>query len=409
MPLVLRYFFPFIDFSSSEWSSLARTLRWLTLIWAIFGLVVMFSASYPVAEIEAGDGFYFFKRQLVWLFVGLVLFNKIVHTSLRTLLGYAPWFLFVFLFGISLTLVPGLGTSINGATRWIALGPVALQPSEQIKPFLILQSACIFSQWFRLSWQDRLSWLGVFGMVIAMVLLQPNLSTASLCGMLIWLIALAAGLPYVQLLATAVMGLGVAAFSVSQNSYQWKRITSFLDPWEDSKEHGYQLVQSLMAIGSGGTWGTGFGLSHQKLLYLPIQHTDFIFAVFAEEFGLVGGICLLLFLAAYATLGLMVALQATRSVYKLVAIGAIVLLIGQSLINIGVATGALPTTGLPLPLFSYGGNSMLSSLITAGLLVRVARESHRAEVVSLPGAEESESFELSETAELLPFPSGNPR
>ncbi|MGA1284161.1 MAG: FtsW/RodA/SpoVE family cell cycle protein [Prochlorothrix sp.] len=399
MTLVLRYFFPFIDFSSSEWSSLARTLRWLTLLWAIVGLVVMFSASYPVAEMEAGDGFYYFKRQLIWLFIGLVLFNKIVHTPLRSILGAAPWFLFTFLFFIGLTLVPGLGTSINGATRWIFIGPIPFQPSELIKPFLILQGACIFSQWSRLNWNNRLIWLGIFGSVVAMILLQPNLSTAALCGMLLWLIALSAGLPYSQLLGTALGGLVVGIFSISQNEYQWLRISSFLDPWADARGDGYQLVQSLMAIGSGGIWGSGFGLSHQKLFYLPIQHTDFIFAVFAEEFGLIGGVCLLLFLAIYATLGLVVASQATRNVYKLVAIGTIVLLIGQSLLNIGVATGALPTTGLPLPLFSYGGNSMLSSLITAGLLVRVARESHQAEVVSLPRSQASDP---------IPFPSQRP-
>jgi len=380
----LRYFFPFVDFSSGQWSTSARILRWLTVVWAIVGLAVMFSASYPVAEAEFGDGLYYFKRQLVWLFVGLVLFNWIVHTPLRSTIGASPWLLFGFLFCIALTLVPGLGTSINGATRWIYIGPVPFQPSELIKPFLILQGACIFGQWSRLTWRTRFTWLGIFGLVVAMILLQPNLSTASLCGMLLWIIALAAGLPYSQLLGTALGGFLVAVVSISHNEYQWLRITSFLDPWAVAQEDGYQLVQSLMAIGSGGIWGKGFGLSAQKLLYLPIQHTDFIFAVFAEEFGLVGGLGLLGFLVGYATLGLRVASQADRTVYKLVAIGTIVLLIGQSILNIGVATGALPTTGLPLPLFSYGGNSMLSSLITAALLVRVARESQRASVVNLP-------------------------
>ncbi|WP_353259126.1 FtsW/RodA/SpoVE family cell cycle protein [Prochlorothrix hollandica] len=385
MALFLRYFFPFIDGSSAEWSTLARTLRWLTLFWALVGLLVLFSASYPVAEADFGDGWYYFKRQLIWLFVGLIIFNKVIHTSLRDILGVTPWCLFGLLLCIGLTLMPGLGTSINGATRWIYIGPVPFQPSELIKPFLILQGACIFSQWSRLRWKTRFTWLGIFGAVVGMILLQPNLSTASLCGMLLWFIALSSGISYVQLFSTALGGFVVGVVSISQNEYQWLRISSFLDPWAVAQEDGYQLVQSLMAIGSGGVWGTGFGLSHQKLFYLPIQHTDFIFAVFAEEFGLVGGICLLLFLVIYATLGLLVASQATRNVYKLVAIGTIVLLMGQSLINIGVATGALPTTGLPLPLFSYGGNSMLSSLMTAGLLVRVARETHRAEVVSLPG------------------------
>jgi cell division protein FtsW len=139
----------------------------------------------------------------------------------------------------------------------------------------------------------------------------------------------------------------------------------------------------LLAVGSGGTWGTGFGLSQQKLFYLPIEYTDFIFSVFAEEFGFAGSLVLLLLLVTYATLGLIVAAKARNLVHRLVAIGATILMVGQSLLNIGVATGALPTTGLPLPLFSYGGNSMIASLIAAGLLIRVARESNEAVVVPL--------------------------
>jgi cell division protein FtsW len=156
-----------------------------------------------------------------------------------------------------------------------------------------------------------------------------------------------------------------------------------LNPWADPAQDGYQLIQSLLAVGSGGVWGTGFGLSQQKLFYLPIQYTDFIFAVFAEEFGFIGSLLLLLLLGIYGTLGLYVALKARKIVHQLVAIGAVILMVGQSLLNIGVATGALPTTGLPFPLFSYGGSSMIASLLAAGLLIRVARESSEAEVVSL--------------------------
>jgi cell division protein FtsW len=145
------------------------------------------------------------------------------------------------------------------------------------------------------------------------------------------------------------------------------------------------LVQSLIAIGSGGLWGKGFGLSQQKLFYLPIQYTDFIFAIFAEEFGFIGCVLLLLMLMVYATLALLVAFNARNSVFRLVAIGAMILMVGQSLLNIGVATGALPTTGLPLPLISYGGNSMITSLFIAGLLIRVARESSEAEVLPFQG------------------------
>jgi cell division protein FtsW len=225
--------------------------------------------------------------------------------------------------------------------------------------------------------------------VLLLILKQPNLSTAALCGMLLWLIALAAGLPYRYLGGTAFGGILLATLSVTINEYQRRRIMSFTNPWADSQGDGYQLVQSLLAIGSGEFWGHGFGMSQQKMFYLPIQDTDFIFAVFAEEFGFIGGIVLLLMLAAYATMGLRVALKAQRNVHQLVAIGSVVLLIGQAILNVGVATGALPTTGLPFPMFSYGGNSLMASLFAAGMIIRVARESSEADVVSLDVAEKA--------------------
>ncbi len=379
----LRRLIPLFDDSVSSWALEARLLRWLTLVWLFVGLVMLFSASYPVADARQEDGLYYFKRQLLWMLVALILFNIIVNLPLRKILGISHWFVFLFLLLIFATLVPGVGKKAFDASRWIALGPIPLQPSELIKPFLVMQSARLFGQWDRLSWGVRFGWLGIFGLVILGILAQPNLSTTALCGMTIWLIALAAGLPYKYLGGTAVGGVMLAVLSISIKEYQRKRVMSFLNPWADATGDGYQLVQSLLAVGSGNTWGAGFGLSQQKLFYLPIQDTDFIFAVFAEEFGFAGGMVLLLMLALYATLGLIVALKANHPVYRLVAIGVTVVMVGQSLLHIAVATGAMPTTGLPLPMFSYGGNSMIASLIAAGLLIRVARESSEAEVVPL--------------------------
>ena len=381
----LRRLIPFFDASVSEWAIEARLLRWLTFLWLFMGLVMLFSASYPVGDTNEGDGLYYIKRQLLSVLMGLVAFNVLVHSRLRYVLGVAHWFVLVLLGLIFVTLIPGVGTHVNGATRWLALGPLPIQPSELIKPFLVLQSARVFGQWNRLTSRVRLTWLLIFALVLFGILLQPNLSTAALCGMTLWLVALAAGLPYLYLGGTALMGLLLAVVSISLRDYQRRRVMSFLNPWADPRQDGYQLIQSLLAVGSGGSWGTGFGLSQQKLFYLPIQYTDFIFAVFAEEFGYTGSLLLLLLLLVYATLALIVALKARNAVHRLVAIGAMILIVGQSLLNIGVATGVLPTTGLPFPLVSYGGNSMIASLLVAGLLVRVARESSEAEVVSIQG------------------------
>ncbi|MFN6463376.1 MAG: FtsW/RodA/SpoVE family cell cycle protein [Nostoc sp. DedVER02] len=379
----LRHLIPIFDSSVSNWALEARLLRWLTLIWLFVGLIMLFSASYPVADARQNDGLYYFKRQLLWVLVSLIGFNIIVNLPLQKILGVSHWFLLLFLGLIFVTLIPGLGKKAFDAARWIAIGPIPIQPSELIKPFLVLQSARLFGQWERISWRVRLAWLGIFGLVLLGILAQPNLSTTALCGMTIWLIALAAGLPYKYLGSTAIGGVMLAVLSISIKEYQRKRVMSFLNPWADATGDGYQLVQSLLAVGSGRTWGAGFGLSQQKLFYLPIQDTDFIFAVFAEEFGFVGSIVLLALLATFATLGLIVALKAKNIVHRLVAIGVTIVMVGQSLLHIGVATGSLPTTGLPLPMFSYGGNSMIASLIAAGLLIRVARESSEAEVVLL--------------------------
>ncbi|UIE37939.1 FtsW/RodA/SpoVE family cell cycle protein [Leptodesmis sichuanensis] len=379
----LRQFIPFFDTTAQDWAIEARLLRWITFVWLFIGLAMVFSASYAIADAENGDGLHYFKLQIGWILVGLVGFNLMVHTPIRFILGVADWGLLLILGMILVTLIPGIGIQVNGSTRWLFIGPIPLQPSELIKPFLVLQSARIFAQWNRLTWTIRLIWLGIFAVVVGGILIQPNLSTAALCGMMLWLIALGGGLPYTQLGGTALAGLVVATLSVSLRSYQLKRILSFLNPWSDPTGNGYQLIQSMLAVGSGGWFGSGFGLSHQKLFYLPIQYTDFIFAVFAEEFGFVGCLLLLLMLVVYATLALKVVLKARYPVHRLVAIGIMVLLIGQSLLNIGVATGVLPTTGLPFPFLSYGGSSMISSLIAAGLLIRVARESSEAKVVNL--------------------------
>lgn len=377
-----RRFTPFLDPTVSTWAVEARLLRWLSLIWLLIGLATIFSASYPIADGQT-VGLYFVKRQIVWVVIGWIGFELAARSPLRLTQKVSSW-LFLGLLGLLLViLVPGLGTTINGATRWLSIGGVQLQPSELIKPFLILQGAKLFSQWKWLSWPTRLTWLGIFALVLIAILLQPNLSTAALCGMTLWLIALAAGLPYAYLGSTAIGGILLAVVSIRSNEYQLRRILSFLNPWADPLGDGYQLIQSLLAVGSGGLRGAGFGLSQQKLFYLPIQHTDFIFAVFAEEFGFVGCVMLLLLLGIYATLSLSIALKASSQVYQLIAVGCMVMLIGQALLNIGVATGTLPTTGLPFPLLSYGGNSLITSLLLAGLIIRVGRESNEAPVLPL--------------------------
>ncbi|MFM8935995.1 MAG: FtsW/RodA/SpoVE family cell cycle protein [Vulcanococcus sp.] len=355
-----------------HWPAEARLLLGMVALWSLLGLVVLGSASWWVAAREMGDASYYLKRQALWLIASWGLLYLALRVNLRRWLRLAGPALLVGTVLVGLTLV--IGSTVNGASRWLVLGPIQLQPTELIKPFLVLQGASLFSHWNRIANDQKLIWLGVFIVTLGLILKQPNLSTAALCGMLLWLMALGAGLPLWMMFGTAGAGLAVAVASISINDYQRVRVTSFLNPWKDAQGDGYQLVQSLLAIGSGGLLGEGYGLSTQKLQYLPIQSTDFIFAVFAEEFGYVGSVALLLFLVLFGFVGLRIALSCRSNQQRLVAIGCTALLVGQSILNIAVASGAMPTTGLPLPMISYGGNSLLASLLTAGLLLRCSLE-----------------------------------
>ncbi len=355
------------------WPTEARLLLTLIGFWSIAGLVILGSASWWVASREMGDGAYYIKRQLIWLTASWTLFYLVISTHLKNWLRIAGPIVLLGGFLVGATLL--IGSTVNGASRWLILGPLQIQPSELIKPFVILQAANLFAHWKRITSDQRIFWLGIFLTLILLILKQPNLSTAALTGILLWLIALGAGVRLSSLLITAITGGLLGAASILINEYQRLRVISFLDPWQDPQGNGYQLIQSLLAIGSGGWFGEGFGLSTQKLQYLPIQSTDFIYAVFAEEFGFIGSLLVLIFLMLFSFLGLRVALRCKGNQSKLVAIGCTTLLVGQSFLNIGVASGVMPTTGLPLPMVSYGGNSLLSSLVTAGLLIRCSLES----------------------------------
>ncbi len=355
------------------WPAESRLLIALVGFWCLAGLLILGSSSWWVASREMGDGAYYIKRQLLWMTASWSLFFLTISTRLRTWLKLAGPGLLIGCLLIGLTLIAG--STVNGASRWLIIGPLQIQPSELIKPFTLLQAANLFAHWKRITNDQKFIWLVIFLALIGMILKQPNLSTAALIGILLWLIAFASGVRINGLFATALAGGIIGTTSILFNEYQRLRVISFIDPWKDPQGNGYQLVQSLLAIGSGGWFGEGYGLSTQKLQYLPIQSTDFIYAVFAEEFGFVGSMMLLIFLMLVGFMGLRVALRCQSNQSRLIAIGSITLLVGQAIMNIAVAAGVMPTTGLPFPLVSYGGNSLIASLIIAGLLIRCSLES----------------------------------
>ncbi len=368
------------DPSIQGWLTEARIILGLTLLWLCVGLVVLYSASFSTALVMLGDGLYYAKQQLIWVLLGLALLRVITNFPLRKIFKFGTFGLFVTIFLLAITLL--FSPPTNGASRWIDIGPIRLQASELIKPFLVLQAAQLFGQWNRYSWQKKRFWLIVLGATLILILAQPSLSMTMFCSATLWLMAMGAGLPWLQLFVVAILGIVGALLSIWRNTYQFERISTFLNPWLDPQGRGFQLTQSLMTISSGQIWGEGYGMSQQKT-FLPEQYTDFVFSVFAEEFGLVGVIVLIVGLIIFASMGMIIATKAKDPTVRMVALGSTVVLVGQAFFHIGVASGVLPTTGLTFPFFSYGGSSMLSSLAVAGLLIRAALETHSAEVVSL--------------------------
>jgi len=355
------------------WPKEGRLIMGLIVFWSISGIFILGSASWWVAIREMGDGAYYIKRQIIWLAASWSIFYLAININLKSWLKVSGPCLLI---GMALIAATSFfGSTVNGSTRWLIIGPIQVQPSELIKPFIILQSAKLFGQWERINTEKKLFWLTIFASIILLIIKQPNLSTAALTGILLWMIALASGINFQYLLNTALSGLALGSISIFSNAYQKIRVMSFINPWKDPQESGYQLIQSLYAIGSGGLFGEGYGLSMQKLQYLPYRSTDFIFAVFAEEFGFFGSILLLSFLLVVAYLTLKISLNCRNNYSKLIAMGSGTILVGQSIMHIAVSSGAMPTTGLPLPLISYGGNSLISSLLIAALLVRSSIES----------------------------------
>ena len=355
------------------WPYEAKILLILVGIWSIFGILILGSSSWWVASREMGNWAYFLKKQIIWTIPGIGLFYFVLNTNIRNLLKFSRIIFYILFFLIFLTNITGI--TVNGSSRWLVLGNLRLQPSELIKPFLILEASNLFAHWNLIKNDKKLISIMSFGLLILLILKQPNLSTASLTGILFWVMGLCGGVQLSTLCSFASLGFITGCFSILINEYQKLRVTSFINPWKDQQESGFQLVQSLLAIGSGGLLGQGFGLSIQKLQYLPFMYTDFIFAIFAEEFGLLGCSLFLGFLAIFSYISLRIALKCRNNYTKLVAIGCGVLLTGQSIMHIAVTTGSMPTTGLPLPFISYGGNSLLASFFIAGMLLRCSLES----------------------------------
>lgn len=347
----------------------------IMLVMLAFGLLMVFSASSPSAFYNEGDKFYYIKKQLLFTALGFVSMFVAMRVGYKTVKRLSP-ILFAISFGL-LVLVLLIGTVGGGAQRWLSLGPVSFQPSELVKFTIVFYFAKRIAdsprnqiQKFR---EGLFPYLLIIGAILGVMLLQDHLSGAIIIFLASMIMLLAGGAKikhFVVAGASCLCVLVPAAFMVS---YRLKRILIFLDPFSDKTGDGWQIVQGLYAIASGGLFGLGLGQSRQKFLYIPEAHNDYIYAIICEELGFFGALIVLALFALFITRGIYIALHAPDTFSSLTVFGIISIIGLQYLINVAVVTSTIPNTGMQLPFFSAGGSSLIFIMAAMGVVLDVSR------------------------------------
>jgi cell division protein FtsW len=343
----------------------------------LLGLVMVLSASSVVALDDYGSSWYVVMRQAMWLGLGTVACVIVLRVDYHRWRRLAVPAMAGTIVLLALVLVPGVGITVNGASRWLGYGPLSLQPSELAKLTVLLFVADLLAR--RAAWMEdvRLTLVpvtAVFGTIALLLMLQPNLGTTLVLGAIVLSLLYVAGTPFVPLTGLAAAGAVLATALALWAPYRRARVLAFLDPWADYQNTGYQNIQSLVGVASGGITGVGLGESRAKWGFLPYAHTDFIFAIIGEELGLIGALVVVSLFVGLCLLGARAALLAPDRFGMLLAAGVTVWFGVQAFVNIGAVIGILPITGVPLPFVSYGGSSLLFSMVGAGLLLNVARQ-----------------------------------
>ncbi|MBT8200392.1 MAG: putative lipid II flippase FtsW [Acidimicrobiia bacterium] len=353
--------------------SLALLLAPVALL-LLIGLGALLSASSVEALERFGDSLYYFRRQTMWLGAGLIALVISARVPYRLYQRWAIPILAVSLIGLVSVLLVGIVG--GGSRRWLAIGPVTIQPSEFSKfAVIVFLSAVMIRKGDRTN-----DYRHFFGPVIASVgisglllLSQPDLGTAMMLSFAALAVLLVSGAPLRYVGGLIAAGSLVVLISVWRFSYQFDRIMAFVDPFADATGDGYQPVQAMYALGTGGWFGIGLGESRARWAYLPEAHTDFIFAIIGEEMGLIGALGVILLFATFTVGGIVIAIRAKDLFGRCLAVGIVAWIGGQAIINIGAVTGALPITGISLPFVSSGGSALIVSLSATGVLINIAR------------------------------------
>jgi cell division protein FtsW len=353
----------------------------VSLALVAFGLVMVYSASSGRAIVGESDPMYYLKRQAIFAVAGLalmVVFSRLDFRSLRLL---AP----PLLIGSAVLLVAVLvlASQVNGARRWLTVGPVAIQPSEFAKLALALWVAGVLSR--RPVPRTLGEFIRPIGVVTAiacgLILLEPDLGTVIAIAVMVGAMLLVSGAPFRLLVGAGALAFGLAAAAIWLEPYRRTRFLSFLDPWSDPQGAGYQTVQAMISLGSGGPFGVGLGQSVGKVNYLPEAHTDMIFAIIGEELGLIGASLVIAAFAVVGYAGFNIALQCRNLFGKRLAAGITAMILGQAALNVSAVMGLAPLTGIPLPFVSYGGSSLLVTLVCVGILLNIAT-SHASQIAT---------------------------
>jgi cell division protein FtsW len=344
------------------------------------GVVMVYSSSSVVALTTYDNPSYFMKRQIMWALVGLAFMALAMYTDHRVFTDRRAvvGLLVITIILLAVTFAPGIGRTINGARRWIKLGGLTFQPSELAKFVVVVYVSYVVSkkgERIRDFMNGLVPPLTVTAVFAGLAILQPDFGAAVTMVLVALILLFAGGASLLHLGWLVAAALPAVIIAVVHSPYRMRRIFAFLDPWADPQGSGHQIIQSFLALGSGGVIGRGLGEGRQKLLFLPERHSDFIYAVIGEELGLIGALAVLVLFFIILWRGVRVALAAGERFSRILALGITLLICVQGLMNMAVVTGLMPTKGIALPLVSYGGSSLVVTLGAVGVLMNISRES----------------------------------
>lgn len=349
----------------------------LVAVFNLLGLVMVLSASSVLALDTHGSSWYYVSRQALWMLVGAVALVIVARVDYRRFRRLATPLLVLSLAALVVVLIPGIGLEAYGARRWLGTEGFTVQPSEFVKLTLLIWVADLLARRAHVIHNVRATLRPVMVLLVlvaTVVLLEPDLGTTIVITAIALSMCFVAGVPIPALTRWALAGVAVVITLSVTVPYRRARVFSFLDPWSDPLDQGWQNIQSLVGLAEGGIAGTGLGASRAKWGFLPFAHTDFIFAIIGEELGLVGAFVVVMLFILLGVMGIRTALHAPDRFGMLLAVGVTTWFLVQSFVNIGVVIGVLPVAGVPLPFVSFGGSSLVVAMIGVGLLLSVARQ-----------------------------------